>query len=666
VLSYPSFRRLWTALSLSSLGDWLSILALTALAAALTSGSGFRDQCYAVGGVLLLRMLPAVLLPPLGGAIADRFDRRLAMAVADLLRFALIVSVPVVHKLGWLLAVTFLVECAALLWTPAKDATIPHLVPKDKIERAGQVSRATTYGTAPIAALLFSVIALISGASFAKGKQADLALYVDAVAFLISAATVFTLADMPGRVPGAARVRSVFAELRQGRRLAADARLIRGLVFGLIGAFAAGGAVIGGASGYVRAMGGGDAGYGAVFAGLFLGLAFGMFLGPRMLRDLSRRRLFGLAVGWAALALAAVALIPNLVVVVFVSAFLGIGAGAAWATARVLLGQESEEEQQDAVFGFLQSLGRLVLLVVLAAVPFLAGVLGTYKASAKYHFGGTNAVLLGAAVLALLVAFVAYRLIDDRRGIPLPRDLAGALRGVPYEPESAEPSTRAGRGLFIAFEGGDGAGKTTQSRLTSIWLRDQGYEVVTTNEPGATKIGMRLRAILLDRETAGLADRAEALLYAADRADHVDAVIAPALRRGTIVVSDRYIDSSLAYQGYGRNLDLTGLTDVNRWATGDLLPDLTVVLDVPAEVGTARLTAPADRMESESRDFHERVRKGFRALAAASPERYLVLDASRPQVELTRAIQDRIREILPDPVPAGTEDITSTFPAIRD
>ncbi len=654
------------ALSLSSLGDWLSILALTALAASLTGGSGFRSQCYAVGGVLVLKMLPAVLLGPLGGALADQFDRRLAMAVADLLRFALILSVPVVHKLGWLLAAAFLTECATLLWTPAKDATIPHLVPKDKVERAGQVGRATTYGTAPIAAVLFSVLALIAGASFAKSKQADLALYVDAVVFLVAAATVFTLADVPRREPGAARVPSVFAQLGWGRRLTADARLVRGLVIGLTGAFATGGAVIGGARGYVRSMGGGDAGYGAVFAGLFLGLAFGMFLGPRILRDLSRRRLFGLAVAWSAVALAAVALIPNLVVVVFVTAFLGTGAGAAWATGRALLGLAAGDEADDETRGFLRSLARVVLLVVLAAVPFLSGVLGTHAAHAKYRFGGTNAVLLGVAVLALLTGFLAYRLLDDRRGVPLVRDVAGALRGVPYEPEPAGDGGRAGRGLFIAFEGGDGAGKTTQSRLTAIWLRDQGYEVVTTNEPGATKIGMRLRAILLDRETAGLADRAEALLYAADRADHVDAVIAPALRRGAVVVSDRYIDSSLAYQGYGRNLDLPGLTDVNRWATGALLPDLTVLLDVPAEVGTNRLTAPADRMESESRDFHTRVRKGFRALAAADPERYLVLDASRPQGELSREIQDRIREILPDPVPAGTEDITSTFPAIRD
>src|SRR5262249_31532242 len=156
-------------------------------------------------------------------------------------------------------------------------------------------------------------------------------------------------------------------------------------------------------------------------------------------------------------------------------------AGAAWATARTLLAQGAEEDEREAVLGFLRSLARLVLLVVPAAVAFGSGALGTYKTGAKYHFGGTNAMLVGVAIVALLVGAIAYRLLDDRPGVPLVRDLGAALRGVRYEPEPAAESGRPGRGLFIAFEGGDGAGKTTQSRLTAIWLRDQGYEVVTTN-----------------------------------------------------------------------------------------------------------------------------------------------------------------------------------------
>jgi dTMP kinase len=143
-------------------------------------------------------------------------------------------------------------------------------------------------------------------------------------------------------------------------------------------------------------------------------------------------------------------------------------------------------------------------------------------------------------------------------------------------------------------------------------------------------------------------------------------VIQPALRRGAIVVTDRYIDSTLAYQGHGRNLPVDEIFEINKWATAGLLPDLTVLLDVPPSVGLNRFASPADRMESEPHEFHERVRRGFRALADAEPHRYVIVDASRPQAEITREIQDRIRAILPDPIPLGTEDATSTFPAVTE
>jgi dTMP kinase len=220
--------------------------------------------------------------------------------------------------------------------------------------------------------------------------------------------------------------------------------------------------------------------------------------------------------------------------------------------------------------------------------------------------------------------------------------------------------------VFIAFEGGEGAGKTTQARLLSIWLRDQGFDVVMTREPGSTKMGMRLRALLLDKQSSGLSPRAETLLYAADRAQHVAEVIQPALRRGAIVVTDRYVDSSLAYQGAGRELKVGEIAEINRWATSGLVPDLTIVLDVPSDVGLTRFASPADRIESEPREFHERVRRGFRALADAEPHRYLVIDGTRAQEEISRQIHDRVRAILPDPVPASAEDETSTMPAIKD
>ncbi len=221
-------------------------------------------------------------------------------------------------------------------------------------------------------------------------------------------------------------------------------------------------------------------------------------------------------------------------------------------------------------------------------------------------------------------------------------------------------------GVFLALEGGEGAGKSTQARLLAIWLREQGYDVVTTHEPGATKVGLRLRALLLDTAHAGLSPRAEALMYAADRAEHVQSVIIPALERGAIVVTDRYVDSSLAYQGAGRQLPVSEIAELNAWATGGLMPDLTILLDLSPVTGLGRRLSSADRLESEPVEFHHRVRSGFLSRAATDPGRYLVLDAIRPEAEVSREIQLRVRDLLPDPIPLAAEENTGSFPAVRD
>jgi dTMP kinase len=263
--------------------------------------------------------------------------------------------------------------------------------------------------------------------------------------------------------------------------------------------------------------------------------------------------------------------------------------------------------------------------------------------------------------------------MDDRKGVPLMHDLGAVFRGeaqsrVPTA-NGATASDEARRpypGLFLALEGGEGAGKSTQARLLAIWLRDHGYDVVATHEPGATKIGMRLRALLLDTAHTGLASRAETLMYAADRAEHVQSLIRPALERGGVVVTDRYIDSSLAYQGAGRQLPVSEIAQVNEWATCGLIPDLTVLLDLPPAAGLGRRHSSADRLEAEPLEFHQRVRSGFLALAGQDPSRYLVLDAGRPESEISREIQARVRDLLPDPVPMTAEANTGSFPAVRD
>jgi dTMP kinase len=196
-------------------------------------------------------------------------------------------------------------------------------------------------------------------------------------------------------------------------------------------------------------------------------------------------------------------------------------------------------------------------------------------------------------------------------------------------------------GYFIAFEGGEGAGKSTQEGLLAQSLVERGHAVVRTREPGGTAAGEQIRHVLLSPEFEGLDPRAEALLFAASRGEHVARVIRPALERGDVVICDRYIDSSIAYQGYGRDLGPSRVRDLSMWATGDLLPDLTVVLDVDPEVGLARF-AQRDRLEAEPLEYHRSVRAGFLALAAAEPVRYLVLDARADVGEIATTILQRV------------------------
>jgi dTMP kinase len=203
-------------------------------------------------------------------------------------------------------------------------------------------------------------------------------------------------------------------------------------------------------------------------------------------------------------------------------------------------------------------------------------------------------------------------------------------------------------GLFVTFEGGDGAGKTTQARMLEDWLRSLGRTVVRTREPGGSDVGVLVRDIVLHHR-GDIAPRAEALLYAADRAHHIATVVRPALDRGEVVVQDRYLDSSVAYQGAGRVLDATEIRDLSLWAADGLLPDLTVLLDLDPRRARARLDAddkPFDRLESERDEFHERVRRGFLSLAAAEPERFLVLDATRSPDDLAADIRARLTHIL--------------------
>ncbi len=208
-------------------------------------------------------------------------------------------------------------------------------------------------------------------------------------------------------------------------------------------------------------------------------------------------------------------------------------------------------------------------------------------------------------------------------------------------PQDRFPGVYSDTGLFVCFEGGDGAGKSTQSLLLQQRLESEGHVVVLTHEPGDTPAGAAVRRIVLDPATGELSDRTEALLYAADKAEHVHAVVLPALERGEVVITDRYVDSTLAYQGAGRALDLADLEFVARWATGDLRPHLTVLLDLEPTEGLTRFEE-RDRIEGEAIEFHQRARAAFLELAEADPDHYIVVDARRPPDEIADEVHKHL------------------------
>lgn len=206
-------------------------------------------------------------------------------------------------------------------------------------------------------------------------------------------------------------------------------------------------------------------------------------------------------------------------------------------------------------------------------------------------------------------------------------------------------------GVFVCFEGGEGSGKSTQSRRLADWLGQEGYVALLTFEPGDTAVGQKLREIVLSPSTGELSHRTEALLYAADKSEHVDTVVQPALERGEVVITDRYVDSMLAYQGAGRDLDVAEVEEVARWATHDLRPHLTVVLDLEPEQGLGRFEE-RDRIEGESLEFHQRVREGFLRMAAADPDHYLVLDARADADEIAARVRAAVAPLLAQAVRA--------------
>ena len=649
VLAIPAFRRLWLVTAVSATGDWLSLLALSALATQLATG--YQAQSFALGGVVATKLLPALVLGPLAGALADKFDRRRVMVVCDLLRFGLFLSIPLVGSLWWLLVATLLIEICALFWIPAKDASVPNLLRRpDQIETANQLALVMTYGVAVITASgLFTVISGLGGflpGSTPEISTAYVALVLNGLAYLLTATTVwFGIREISGR---AAQRREaapgLVALLRDGLQFVASTPLVRGLVIGIIGAFTAGGVVIGSATLYAASLGGGNAAYGMLFIAVFVGLAIGMGAAPRLSRRLPHNRLFGTAIVAAGCALVLVALAPHLTVAIGAVGLVGGFAGIAFLTGLTIIGAQVADEVRGRIVAFVQSIVRLTLLGSMALVPLLVGLVSARTVELfgyPYRIDGTRVVMLVGGVIAAVVGMFAYRQMDDRRTEPLLPDLLAALRrGV----------RRGGSGVLIAIEGATEAETAEQAQRLVGALRERGHRVVVAG-PGQ----LRAEPVAASRSLAG--PRAGALAEAAARADLVERVVRPALADGAVVVADRFLASPLVQLGVTADrmqaeLDAAELESLAAFATGRLRPDVSVLLDrAPAmETAAADLPAGDDTVPIPlPGEEHLRVRRLLTRMAAAEPHRYVVVEAEGTPDEVARRVLAALTPVLPTP-----------------
>ncbi|ANH92675.1 dTMP kinase [Streptomyces sp. SAT1] len=681
LLRRPQLKRLWSAQLVAGVGDTLALLVLVALVlqAAVAQGSfggGYRGAAFAVATVFGARIVAtvlfgAVLLGPLTTLTAPDgpLDRRWTMVGADGVRAALLIIAPL--WIDWtpanaptlLLVTVFVTGAAERLWTVCRESAAPALLPApppegatvrplpDHLDALRRLSLRTTFAAIPLAAVVLVVASLFNnllgtGVAWFDQHQAALGAYVAAGLFAASL-SVLTYLELPGtRTP---RARSPLEGLRRPRTATGVDKGRTGAVPVLVLACAAVAGAIAAAVAvcalHARDLGGGPVLFGLDVLVLTGGVAVGIRTAPKALVTLSRRRLLALAIALTGIALLAAGLVPDVTTVLLLLALAGVSAGVAANAGHTVLDLETEDQRRPRMAGHLHAVVRVVVALAALCAPVVAAGIGPHRLeNGRFVFehGGAAFTLMLVGALLLPVAALVLAKVDDRSGVPLRKDLVDALRG------GDDPVTvPAATGFFIALEGGDGAGKSTQAEALADWIRAKGHEVVLTREPGATPVGKRLRSILLDVSSQGLSHRAEALLYAADRAEHVDTVVRPALERGAVVISDRYIDSSVAYQGAGRDLSPTEIARISRWATDGLVPHLTVLLDVSPETARERFTEAPDRLESEPAEFHARVRSGFLALAAADPGRYLVVDAGQEPEAVTTVVRARLDQMLP-------------------
>ncbi|MGC9671140.1 MFS transporter [Planosporangium sp. 12N6] len=535
VLKIRAFRRLWLTLAMSSVGDWLGLLATGLFAASHVSGTAAHGAAF--GGVVLAQLFPALLLGPLSGVLADRWDRRVTMITCDVLRFLLYASIPAAPAMlpsgsavVWALVATFLAQACAMVWAPAKEAAVPNLV-RTRLEEANQISLVTTYGVAPVfAALLLAALGRIFPNDLLNIRAPELALYFNACTFLAAAIVVVTIPGLEG--PGGntqsrERPSGVLQALRDGWRYAFSTQLLRGLMLGIVGAFAAGGVVIGAAPLYAESLSGGEASFGLLFATLFIGLGVGMALGPRLVGELSRRRWFGMSVVLAGAAVVALALAPHLAIAVAFAVLVGSGAGMAFLSGTTLLGTEVTDALRGRMFAFVQTGVRVVLMFATALGSLLSGIGGTHAltvADLSVDLSASRGVLLVAGLLAVFVGVSAFRLMDDKRGTPVLSDLLAAI--VRRDTDRYPP----GVVISLLGESDDRYAREVQSLLKANGHPCEVFDA----EAAALSLGLKLPERSGDRPF--IAPAAASLVRFAALAQGAERTVMPALQRGAAVV----------------------------------------------------------------------------------------------------------------------------------
>ena len=635
LLTHPAFSKLLAAQTVSSLGDWVGFVAVSALVLRL-------GGAYAVSGVMVARMLPAVLFGPIAGVLADRADRKRVMIVADLARAALYAAMPFLGRLWGIYLASFVIECFSLLWTPSRDASLPNLVPRRQLANANALGLVMTYVTLPVAGLIFAFFAEASGAiPYFETNQEALPLILDAATFLFSA---FMLTRIRFPPPAAHQVERLDMS-RVGRDIAGGVRFLRedslasAMTLGIVVAFSAVGAVL--ALGPIFAtetLAAGNTGWGILVTSFGIGMVIGLALSNKVVEFVEREHVFVWSLMAAAGTLFVLAAMPTIELAAIVAVGLGIFCGSAWVSGYVLLQENVEDEFRGRTFGALTVLSRLGLFLSLAVFPLLAGIVGTHEVflgDQRVDLSGTRVALWVAGAAVVVASLFARRgLSRFRVSKPQPLTLVPKLK--------RPPAT----GLFIAFEGVEGAGKGTQIRLAKEYLESQGVDVLITREPGGTVVGEKLRELLLDHDTGHLDSRTESLLFAASRAQHVTTVLRPALAEGKVVICDRYIDSSLAYQGWARGVGEQDVLTLNVWATQGLFPDLTILLHLEPEAGLLRSLEEPDRIEVEGGSFHAKVADAYLKIAEEHPERFVVVDADDTPERVHEQVVEALKRVL--------------------